>query len=121
MDVVAVWTLFAGFLKTGAWMPLAVLAISVLIWIMIRDQKEQIKESREESNKREQKLNELIDANKAEAKEREERLMTHLDKTERVQARMVATLERIQTRMEYIERAVNIDPKVIVKVEKEGK
>ncbi|MER2061428.1 MAG: hypothetical protein ABS894_00705 [Aerococcus urinaeequi] len=160
MDGVTVLPVFLGFLKDQNWVPLLVLALAVVIYLMLKDQRKQlaareldskqreetlnalVKDNTADSKKREKALNELIEETKRESKEREEqvkaealareerskeesrireeRLMNHLDQQGAVQTRMVSTLEMIQTRMEFIERAVNIDPKVIVKVEKDG-
>lgn len=128
MDGVSFVAVFMGFLKEGAWVPLSILVIAALIYLMLRDQKEQIKARQEESNKREDALNALVEANKIESREREEkakleaqqreeRLMNHLDQQGAVQTRMVSTLEMIQIRMEVMERTLNLDPKVVVKAE----
>lgn len=160
MDGVTVLPVFLGFLKDQNWVPLLVLALSVVIYFMMRGQTKQleareqeskkreedlsamVKENKKDSKKREDDLKELIERNKEESQEREERikaealareerskeesrireerLMNHLDQQGTVQTRMVSTLEMIQIRMEVMERTMNIDPKVVVKVEKDG-
>lgn len=111
MDIAGISALAFTLLKDGAWMPLAVLVIGVLVWLMLRAQKEQTAANREDAQKREAKLMAFVDENKAEALAREDRLMEHLTKTEEVQTRIVSTLERMEMRMQYIERAVNIEIK----------
>ncbi|MNC77102.1 hypothetical protein D3C75_1289760 [compost metagenome] len=75
---------------------------------MLRAQQAQINTSKEDAVKREQKLMDFVDANKAEAQAREDRLMEHLSKTDEAHAKIASTLERIEIRMQYIEQAVNI-------------
>jgi uncharacterized membrane-anchored protein YhcB (DUF1043 family) len=91
-------------MKEGAWMPLAVLVIGVLVWLTIKNY-------RADAVRREEMLLKMVDENKAESHAREERLMDHLAKTDEAHAKIASTLERIEIRMQYIEQAVNIEGK----------
>lgn len=101
MDIVKVFNTLVDLMKNGLYMPVFIIIIGVLVWLIIKNY-------RADSLRREQLLLNMVDENKQESIGREERLMSHLAKTDEAHAKIASTLERIELRMQYIEQAVNI-------------
>jgi hypothetical protein len=101
LDIIGVFNTVVTLMKDGLYMPVFIIIIGVLVWLVIKNY-------RADSLRREQLLLDMVDANKLESIGREDRLMSHLAKTDEAHAKIANTLERIEFRMQYIEQAVNI-------------
>jgi uncharacterized protein HemX len=69
--------------------------ITAAIWLF--------KNLRDENNEREKQLKQFYDDQKAESKEREQRLMEHLERTTEAQEEMARTLEKVQSGLSNLE------------------
>jgi ABC-type bacteriocin/lantibiotic exporter with double-glycine peptidase domain len=93
-------------IQSGAWQIVFPLAILGLLYIYDRDKKKQIKDLSESNKARETLLMDLIEKNNEESKTREERLMDYLEKTNESHAKIANAMERLELRMEFIEKKI---------------
>jgi gas vesicle protein len=94
--------------QSGAWQIVFPLAVLGLLFIYDKDKKKQIKELSEGNKTRENALMDLIEKNNEESKTREEKLMDYLERTNEAHAKIANAMERLELRMEYIEKKIEI-------------
>jgi hypothetical protein len=102
-----VWELIIKGIQNGAWQVVFPLAVLGLIFVYDKDKKKQISTLTEQNKNRENSLMNLIEKNNKEAIAREDKLMEYLDKTNESHANIANTMERLEMRMEFIEKKID--------------
>ncbi|AEY66596.1 hypothetical protein [Clostridium sp. BNL1100] len=94
-------------IKNGAWQIVFPLAVLGLLVIYDKKQNKQIATLEETNKIREKALMDLIENNSKESKDREDRLMEHLEKTNDSHAKIASAMERLELRMEFMEKKID--------------
>ena len=98
-------------LEKGLYLPVLIVVICGLLYFILDSVKKDSARREalilEESSKRDQTLKELIDKSNEDSREREDKLMLYLEKTNESHAKIANAMERLEMRMEYIEEKLN--------------